>query len=204
MSMPSPLAEPLDFDAFLLAIEGRAGRFELHDGEVFAMAGGSRNHSLVTVAALTALRSRARARGCETHGPDLFVRRDDSESTALSPDVFVRCGPPPPGDQRWAGDPVIVVEVLSPSTMSFDRGDKLRRYFGFATLQHLIILYQDEHRAEMWTRPAAGSTATDIEGTPLWTRVVANGLTSSLSIAALDATIALSEFYDGVDIAVST
>ncbi len=54
----------------------------------------------------------------------------------------------------------------------------------------------------MWTRPPEGSTATDIDGNLLWTHVVANGLASSLTLAALgEATIGLDEFYDGVELA---
>lgn len=191
----------MTFDAFLLAFGESDGRYEMYDGEVFAMAGGSRNHSLVTVAAITALRARAKQRGCETHGPDLYVRPDDDDKSAMSPDAFVRCGPPPPSDQRYISDPVIIVEVLSPSTLNFDRGPKLLRYFNFTSLQHVIILYQDEYRAEMWTRPPEGATATDVDGNLLWSRVVANGLSSSLTIEALDDAIGLDEFYDGVELA---
>jgi hypothetical protein len=69
-------------------------------------------------------------------------------------------------------------------------------------MQHAIILYQDEYRAEMWTRPPEGATATDIDGNLLWTHTVANGLSSSLTIEALDDSISLVEFYDGVALAV--
>ena len=53
----------------------------------------------------------------------------------------------------------------------------------------------------MWTRPPEGSTATDVDGNLLWTHVVANGLASSLTVAALgDEAIGLEEFYDGVEL----
>ena len=201
MTSISPTISHLDFDAFILTYGERDVRYEMYDGEVFAMSGGSRHHSLVTVAAITALRLRAKPRGCETHGPDLYVRPDDDNKTAMSPDAYVRCGPPPPADQRYASDPLVIVEVLSPSTMWFDRGEKLHRYFKFSSLQHIIILYQDVYRAEMWTRPSDGATATDSNGNLLWTHVVANGLASSLKLSALgDETIGLTEFYDGVEL----
>jgi Uma2 family endonuclease len=201
MTSISPTIDHLDFDAFIAAYGEKDVRYEMYDGEVFAMAGGSRNHSLVSVATLIALRQRANTRGCETHGPDLYVRPDDDDKSAMSPDAFVRCGPPPPANQRYITDPVIIVEVLSPSTMYFDRGTKLQRYFKFDTVQNVIILYQDEYRAEMWTRPPEGSTDTDIDGNLLWTHTVANSLGSSLTIEALDDTIGLAEFYDGVELA---
>jgi Uma2 family endonuclease len=201
MSSAHPTIDHLDFDAFILAYGETDVRYEMYDGEVFAMAGGSPNHSLVSVSTLVALRARARPRGCETHGPDLYVRPDDDNRSAMSPDAYVRCGPPLPQSQRYVSDPLVVVEVLSPSTMQFDRGAKLQRYFNFPSLQHVILLYQDEYRAEMWTRPPEGSVETDVDGNLLWTHTVANGLTSSLAISALDAAIGLDEFYDGVTIA---
>lgn len=201
MSVFQPSPKSPTFDAFIDAFGESQQRYEMYDGDVFAMAGGSRNHSLVTVAAITALRNRAKSRGCETHGPDLFVRPDDNDTTAMSPDAFVRCGPPPPKDQRFISDPVVIVEVLSPSTMEFDRGLKLRRYFNFPSVEHVILLYQDEYRAEMWTRPPESATQTNVDGQLLWVHTVAHGLTASLTIAALNDTISLSEFYDGVELA---
>jgi Uma2 family endonuclease len=201
MTTTLPTIEHLDFDAFIVAYGESDVRYEMYDGEVFAMSGGSRRHSLVSVSALIALRSRARNRGCEAHGPDFYVRPDDDNRSAMSPDAYVRCGPPSPDNQRYASDPVVIVEVLSPSTMQFDRGEKLRRYQKFESLQHVIILYQDEYRAEMWTRPLEGAVETDVDGNLLWTHTVANGLSASLNIEALGDTIGLDEFYDGVDIA---
>jgi Uma2 family endonuclease len=202
MTTTLPTIENLDFDAFIAAYGEKDVRYEMYDGEVFAMSGGSENHSLITVNAIVTLKQIAKKRGCQTHGPDLYVRPDDDNRSAMSPDAYVRCGPPLPPDQRFASDPFIVVEVLSPSTMEFDRGDKLRRYQKFPSLQHVIILYQDEYRAEMWTRPAQGATETDIDGNLLWNRTVASGLASSLTLSALDdEVIGLDEFYDGVALA---
>ena len=201
MAYTQPSIDHLDFDAFIAAYAEKGVRYELYNGEVFAMSGGSENHSLITVATLIALRLRAKPLGCQTHGPDLYVRPEDDNRSAMSPDVYVRCGPPIPRGQYYASDPLVIVEVLSPSTMRFDRGEKLRRYQDFPSLEHVILLYQDEYRAEMWTRPPEGSTATDVDGNLLWTHVVANGLVSSLTIAALgDEAIGLEEFYDGVEL----
>jgi Uma2 family endonuclease len=201
MSSTYPTIEQLDFSAFILAYGETDVRYEMYDGEVFAMAGGSPNHSLVSVAALIALRTRAKPRGCETHGADLYVRPEDDNRSAMSPDAYVRRGAPLPQSQRYVTDPIVVVEVLSPSTMQFDRGAKLQRYFKFDSLQHVILLYQDEYRAEMWTRPPVGAVDTDIDGNLLWTHTVANGLSASLTIDALGDTIGLDEFYDGVELA---
>jgi Uma2 family endonuclease len=195
-----PTREHLDFDAFIAAYGESDVRYEMYDGEVFAMSGGYENHSLLSGNALVALRQRAKPRGCQTHGPDLYVRQKDDNRSAMSPDAYVRCGPSLNGG-RFADDPLVVVEVLSPSTMYFDRGEKLRRYQKFESLQHIILLYQDEYRAEMWTRPPQDAVDTDIDGNLLWTHTVANGLGASLTIKAMGDTIGLTEFYDGVRLA---
>ena len=203
MTFSSQTIGSLEFDAFIAAYGEKDVRYEMYDGDVFSMSGGSENHSLITVSALIALRLRARPRGCQTHGPDLYVRSEADNRSAMSPDVYVRCGPPIPGGQYYANDPLVIVEVLSPSTMRFDRGEKLRRYQDFPSLQHVILLYQDEYRAEMWTRPPEGATETDFKGNLLWTHVVANGLASSLTVKAFDdEIIGLVEFYDGIELLV--
>lgn len=202
MSSTLPTIENLDFDAFIAAYGEKDVRYEMYDGAVFAMAGGSLTHGEVSLNAAIALRARAKPRGCTTYGPDVYVRPDDDDKSAMSPDAFVRCGPPPSDDQRYITDPILIVEVLSPSTIYVDRGAKLHRYFKFTSLQHVIILYQDEYRAEMWTRPPEGAVGTDVDGNLLWIHSVANGLGSSLTIEALGDTIGLTEFYDGVALAV--
>lgn len=196
-----PTIGHLDFDAFVAAYGEKDVRYEMHDGEVFAMAGGSPLHGAISLNAAVALRLRVRPRGCTTFGSDVYVRPDDDNKSAMLPDAFVRCGPQLASGQRYIGDPVIIVEVLSPSTMDFDRGQKRLRYFKFDSLQHYIILYQDEYRAEMWTRPPEDATATDVDGNLLWTHSVANGLASSLLIGMLGEAITLTEFYDGVELA---
>ena len=58
----------------------------------------------------------------------------------FEPDALVACGPPPPGDALEITDPVIVVEVLSPSTAAIDHGPKLMGYFSLPSLAHYLIL----------------------------------------------------------------
>ena len=73
------------------------------------------------------------------------------------------------GEMRFTFQSITTAEApphptFSPSTMKFDRGGKLDRYFKFDSLQHVIILYQNEYRAEMWTRSPEGTTDTDVDG----------------------------------------
>ena len=75
--------------------------------------------------------------------PDgMAVRIDDR--TVYEPDALVRCGPPLPGDAIEVNDPVIVVEVVSPSSRGVDRGVKLASYFSLPSVRHYLIVDTDK------------------------------------------------------------
>lgn len=103
--------------------------FELVAGEVVAMAPERASHGRAKVAAFDALPSAATAAGlpCEAFIDGMAVRID--EATAYEPGVLLRYGPPVAGESVEIGDPLIVVEVLSPSSRQKDTGGKLDSYF---------------------------------------------------------------------------
>jgi Uma2 family endonuclease len=188
---------PLTEAAFFDLIAGRPGRYELHDGEMYAKAGGSRAHALIGARTLRALGPLADARGCEAYGPDYYVRVESGAATSLvSPDAWVRCGAAP-NESQAASDPVVVVEVLSPSTMVFDRGDKLARYFTIPSLQHVLLLYQHAMRAELWTRTPRE------DGDDQWLVTHHEDPAGHIPLAALDGSIALADLYLGLELTVA-
>ena len=75
---------------------------------------------------------------CEALGDGVTIEID--EDTDYEPDAVVNCGPPAPGDAVAATNPLVVVEVLSPSTESIDLADKLADYFKVASIQHYLIV----------------------------------------------------------------
>lgn len=125
------------------------------------------------------------------------VVRHDVEDTAVAPDVLVTCGAGP-GTARFVDDPVVVVEVLSPSTMVIDRGAKLAFYETLPSLAHIVLVYQDEMRVETWSRAPAADDEDD-ETPPRWSYEVAARPGDRLVLAALDFAMPLAEVYDGVD-----
>lgn len=127
-------------DEFIAWAMGRQGKYELFDGEVVAMAPERAVHTRIKTAAHFAFRSLCRSSGldCEAFGDGTTVRID--ETTAYEPDVSIRCGPRLPDHAIEMSDPVIVVEVLSPSTAYHDVGAKLQNYFRLASVQHYLIL----------------------------------------------------------------
>ena len=185
---------PLDEDSFFELIATREGRFELHDGVIYAMAGGTRAHALISSRALRALGNLADRRGCEAYGPDFYIGITNAHGRDLvSPDAWVRCGPSDP-QARSADDPVVVVEVLSPSTMAFDRGGKLELYFSIPSLQHVLLVYQHAMRVELWSRtPREGREDS-------WEVTHHEDPAGDIPLAALEGTIPLRGLYEGLDL----
>jgi len=191
--------EPITVEAFLVLLERcpEGERWQLVEGEVVRMmAGGTRRHAAISANLTAALLPRARKRGCHVL-PDMLVRRHDVEDTAVAPDVLVTCGAGP-GTARFVDDPVVVVEVLSPSTMVIDRGAKLAFYETLPSLAHIVLVYQDEMRVETWSRAPAADDE-DGDAPPRWSYEVASRPGDRLVLAALDFAMPLAEVYDGVD-----
>ncbi len=130
-------------DEFLLWAEGREGRWELHDGVPVMMSPERSLHAETKLEALVGLRDSIRAAGlpCRVY-PDGMVVRVDARTT-YEPDAFVVCGPRAPPDALEIDNPVIVVEVLSPSTAAVDHGRKLSGYFSLPSVEHYLILDPD-------------------------------------------------------------
>ena len=120
------------------------GRFELDNGAVVAMAPERIGHGRAKNRTLRALEAAIAARGlaCEAHPDGATVRID--VRTVYEPDALVRCGPPLPADAIEVIDPIIVVEVVSPSSRGIDRGVKLASYFSLPSVRHYLIVDTDK------------------------------------------------------------
>ncbi|TPE50741.1 Uma2 family endonuclease [Amaricoccus solimangrovi] len=139
--MEEPRPERFTADEFIAwALEQPSGRYELHHGRIFAMAPERVNHARAKAQIWLALRAALAARGlpCEAMPDGVTVRID--ADTVYEPDALVRCGPPAPGDATEIDDPVILVEVVSPSSRGVDTGLKLARYFSLPSARHYLIV----------------------------------------------------------------
>ena len=127
-------------DEFLRWAEGQEGRWELHDGVPVMMSPERVLHADTKGEAYVALREALRRAGlpCRAH-PDGVAIRMSAEGT-YQPDASVSCGPRAPVDALEINDPIIVVEVLSPSTAAVDHGRKLSGYFSLPSVEHYLIL----------------------------------------------------------------
>ncbi len=139
--MSSAAAQQLiSVDEFLVWGEGREGRWELRDGVVVSMAPERIGHTRVKGAAFNALGAAIRAAGlpCEAFVDGVTVRI--SKTTAFKPDAVVVCGAALDDEALEAQNPIIIVEVLSPSTEAYDRGEKVGGYFSLPSVMHYLIL----------------------------------------------------------------
>jgi Uma2 family endonuclease len=157
-------AGPFTFtaDAFLAWAGERPERFELIRGRAVAMAPERLDHIRAKVRARDALHAGIAGAGlrCEAVGDGLGVRVDDV--SVYIPDALVRCGPTLPGDTSVIDDPVIVVEVLSPSTRAVDAIAKLGGYFRLPGLHHYLIVDVDDRALVHNRRTEAGGIETAI------------------------------------------
>lgn len=153
----------LTADAFVdWAMNQPNGRFELLRGEVVAMSPERVGHARVKKEVLKALDTALAAVGsrCEAFGDGMAVRIDDT--TVYEPDASVRCGPRLPNDDVLFDDPMIVVEVVSPSSTSIDAGSKLADYFRLASVRHYLLVHSEGRRVIHHRRDAIGEIITRV------------------------------------------
>lgn len=116
------------------------GRYELVDGQVIAMAPERALHIVVKVAVVRALQDAVAEAGlpCVVYGDGLTVEID--EHRAREPDALIECGKPFDPEAIVAQEPLIVVEVISPSSVDTDTVDKLAEYFSLRSIRHYLVV----------------------------------------------------------------
>lgn len=146
------------FDAFL-AEQLDDGAWELVGGEIVAMTNPSQAHEEIAGNLAAAFRAvLSPDRHCRVAAGGLRVQASDDKRGIYSPrpDVMVWCGPMR-AEQHHVSTPMIIVEVLSPSSMDHDRSTKLRFYkTALPTLRHIALVYQDQMRVELYSRTGHG------------------------------------------------
>jgi Uma2 family endonuclease len=131
-------------DEYLAWAEGQEGRFELYAGRVYAMSPERAGHAKIKLAVQMALVAAIRKRGLPCHVlPDRMTVRVD-QSTAHEPDALVYCGIELPTSVVEVPNPIIVIEVLSPSTRRIDASLKLAGYFRVPSVMHYLIVDPDQ------------------------------------------------------------
>ena len=173
-----------------LEIDRQAERkSEYYDGEMFAMAGAGLRHNEIVANIIGTLHAQLRGKPCRALPSDMRVRI--SSSRYVYPDVTVVCGKPELADNR--GDillnPTVVIEVLSPSTASFDRGLKFDAYTALESLRDYVLISTETPSIEVFSRQSDGR----------WLLTKAVTLDASLELDSIACRRSLADIYANVD-----
>ncbi len=130
-------------------------KHEFLDGEIYLMSGASGNHNLVMGNTYASLHAQLRKRPCLVYPSDQRVRVNDT-GLYTYPDISIVCDPPLWTDDRRDTllNPTVIVEILSPSTESYDRGKKFQHYRALESLREYVLIAQDSPRIERYIRQA--------------------------------------------------
>ena len=167
-------------EAYLAYEREQSIRHELVDGYLYAMTGASDRHEEIALNLAAALRVHLRGSNCRAYKGDLKLRVGDD---FFYPDVFVRCGLER-GDPYFKSDPVLIAEVLSPSTQRYDRGDKRLAYASLPSLQEYLLIAQDLCRVDVLRRNTG------------WAVETLTQPDVRLHLASVDFSMTLAELYE--------
>jgi Uma2 family endonuclease len=174
-----------------LGVEEMSGvRHELVDGQIFAMAGGTPEHAALAASAVVLLGSKLRGNPCRPYSGDLRIRVL-ATGLATYPDAAVICGEPvrDPSSATHVTNPSVIIEVLSPSTEAYDRGEKREHYQQIDALREYVLISQHQRRVEVFRRVDSG-----------WTHDV-HDAGSTIDLASLGISLSTDELYDDAGVA---
>ena len=187
-SVPKTLMTEAEYLAYERASEIR---HEFWRGELFAMAGASEGHNLASGNLFVAVQLALRDKPCRAYTHDMRVFAKESRSYVY-PDIVVACPPIEFKDEKRDTllNPQVVVEVLSPSTESYDRGKKFDLYRQSESLRQYVLVAQDEPRVMSYIRQSDGVA---------WLLTPLAGLNAVLEFPTLGLSVPLSEIYRNVE-----
>lgn len=166
-------------------------KHEYFRGRIYAMTGAKEPHNLIASNAIALLHSQLRRKPCRVYPSDMRLK---VLRTGLNtyPDIIVICGQPQFTDtvRDTITNPTIIIEILSPSTERYDRGLKFQNYRTIDTLRDYILIAQDHHHIEHYTRQEGGQ----------WLLQEATELEDQIVIQSIESTLLLADIYEKVDL----
>ncbi|MCP4111249.1 MAG: Uma2 family endonuclease [Desulfobacteraceae bacterium] len=159
---------------------------EYYDGEIFAMSGGSSKHSIICVNLNWGIREALADKDCI--GFDSNMKLDIASANAfVYPDAMVVCGDIEFHENRTdiIKNPVLIIEVLSPSTQAFDRGGKFNYYRTVSSLKEYVLVSQGEPMVEVYYKQDEKN----------WSYTVTKGLEDTVVLHSINYELALKDIY---------
>lgn len=186
MALPHPRWTETEYLNFERASDAK---HEFLDGRVYQMAGGTENHHLIVMSASFSLYGQVRQRPCKVYTSDMRVK---VSATGLFtyPDIVVVCGEPVFLDSRRDTllNPTVLIEVLSPSTESYDRGRKFRHYRMLDSLREYLLIAQDSRDIDHYLRDPDGQ----------WVIADPERESGRVVLPSIDCALSLDEVYEKV------
>jgi Uma2 family endonuclease len=166
---------------------------EYFNGEIFAMAGARRNHNKISTNISGLIWQHLKGKSCESYSNDMRVYVPKT-GLYTYPDVVVVCGEPRFQDDVFDTllNPTLLIEVLSESTESYDRGKKFQHYRSIESLHEYVLVSTDEARIEKFEKTGDG----------FWFLSEAVGIESEIELTSIECKVALAEVYDKIDFSV--
>lgn len=166
--------------------QGQTERHEFHNGEIFAMVGARRGHNRVIVRLVHFLDAHLDGALCQVFAEGMKVQI--SEDTVLYPDLLVTCNQHFSADDQVVTDPILVVEVLSPSTQAYDRSQKFALYRRLPSLREYALIDPDTRRVEVMRLGKDG----------LWD-FIDQSEQAEVEFTSVDFRLALADLFKGMD-----
>lgn len=182
-------SQPCYTEAEYLARERLAEyKSEYYRGEIFAMAGATREHNLLVTNIVRSLANQLAGRPCEVYPSDMRVRLPTGLYTY--PDVTVACGEPKFLDDQFDTllNPWVIVEVLSASTEAYDRGEKAQQYRSLESLTHYVLVASEKPHIEVHSREAKQP----------WMISESVDLAATIDLPSINCRLSLAEVYEKV------
>jgi Uma2 family endonuclease len=186
-TQPRTLLTPEEY----LEIERKAEfRSEYHAGEMFAMAGARQAHNLVNGNTYRDLANQLRHTPCQVYPNEMRVRIPAADLYTY-PDIVVVCDEPRFADEEFDTllNPVVLVEVLSPSTEAYDRGKKFEYYGALPSLREYLLIATEYIHADLFTREPGGK----------WIVSSASRAEESIVFSSIPCRLVLKDLYEKVE-----
>lgn len=161
-------------------------KHEYRQGQVYAMAGASNTHVIISGNVFAMLRNHLRGKGCQAYISDTKAHIEKMD-IYYYPDVIVSCDSRDKAFNNFLRYPCLIIEVLSPTTEAFDRGDKFADYRNLTTLQEYVLVSQNKINVDVFRRNLEGQ----------WV-LYSYGKEENLHLASVDFQCSINDVYEDV------
>jgi Uma2 family endonuclease len=186
---PVPQYNFISAEEYLERERAANDKHEYYKGEIFAMSGASLEHNKITINLTALLKNKLKDKGCRPYGNDLRIHIPPN-TLFTYPDISIICGKPELTDDKFdtATNPIVLIEILSPSPRNYDMGIKFKLYRDIPTLKEYILIDSENVYVEKHVRHADHT----------WLLSELKNRQDLLQIEAVQVSVSLNDIYEDV------